>query len=100
MFLNDGVDPDTNTTIIPPTEFNVITSAHSISTPNASAQSSTEVYGLGWFRLSLLGHDVSENCLLYLVERGIILAHRSFCTTEVIRGCPQSSLLLLRMASG
>jgi hypothetical protein len=105
MFLNGGVDLNTNTTIIPPVEFNVITSAHSIASPNAIAspkatvQSSTEVYGLGWGRLSFLGHDVSEIRLFYPV-RGIILANRSFCTTEVHRGCPQSSLLLSRMTSG
>jgi hypothetical protein len=99
MFLNGGVDPNTNTTIIPPAEFNVITSAHSIASPDASAQSSTEVYGLGWGRLSFLGHDVSESCLFYSV-RGIILANRSFCTAEMHRGCPQSSSLLSRMASG
>ena len=59
IFLNGGVDPNTNTTITPPAEFNVIISAHSIASPNATAQTSTEVYGLGWGRLSLLGHDVS-----------------------------------------
>jgi hypothetical protein len=98
MFLNGGVDPNTNTTIIPPTEFKVITSAHSIASLNVTAQSSTEVYGLGWARLSFLGHDVSESYLFYPV-RGIILANRSFFTTEVHRGCPQSSSLLSRMAS-
>jgi hypothetical protein len=99
MFLNGGVDPDTNTTIIPPAEFNVITSAHSIASPDVTAQSSTEVYGLGWIRLSFMGHDVSESYLFYPV-RGIILANRSFCTTEVYRGCLQSLLLLPKMASG
>jgi hypothetical protein len=99
MFLNGGVDPNTNTTIIPPVEFNVITSAHSIVSPNATAQSSTEVYGLGWAMLSFLGHDVSEIRLFYPV-RDIILANRSFCTTEVHRGYPHSSSLLPRMASG
>ena len=66
MFLNGGVDPSTNTTIISPAEFNIITSGHSILSPNATAQTSTEVYGLGWARLSILGHDVSEICLFYL----------------------------------
>ena len=99
MFLNGGVDPNTNTTIIPPAEFNVITSAHSIVSPNATAQSSTVVYGVGWARLSFLGHDVSESCVFCPV-RGIILANRSFCTMEMHRGCPRSSLLLSRMASG
>src|SRR6267154_3637157 len=99
MFLDGGADPYTNTTIVPSTEFNIITSAHSIANPNVTAQSSTKVYGLGWARLSVLGHDVSKTCLFYPV-RGIILANRSFCTTEMHRGCPQSSLLLSTMASG
>jgi hypothetical protein len=64
MFLNGGIDLDTNATIIPSTAFDVITSAHSIVVPGAAtAQTSTEVYGLGWVRLSILGHDVSESCL-------------------------------------
>jgi hypothetical protein len=62
MILNGGVDPDTNVTIIPSAEFEVITSAHSIVSPDASAQSSTLVYGLGWLRISYIGHDVSESC--------------------------------------
>jgi hypothetical protein len=64
MLLNGGIDPNTNTTIIPSSEFDVITSAHSIVSPNggATAQTSTEVYGLGWGRFSFLGHDVSESC--------------------------------------
>lgn len=99
VFLNGGVDPATNTTIIPSAEFNVTTSGHSIASPDTTAQSSTEVYGLGWARLSVLGHDVSERCPLYPVH-GIILANRSFCTTEMHRGCLQSSSLLPRMASG
>lgn len=98
MYLNGGVDPNTNTTIIPPAEFDVITSAHSISNPNATAQTSTELYGLGWSRLSILGHDVSKSFLFY-PARDIILANRSFYTAEVIRGCPHSSLLLSRMVS-
>ena len=101
MFLNGGVDPNTNTTIIPPAEFNVITSAHSIASPNATAQSSTEVYGLGWARLSFLGHDVShgKSCSFHFV-RDIMLANRSFFTTAMHLGCPRSSWLLPRMASG
>ena len=74
--LNGGINPSTNTTIIPPAEFYVITSAHSIANPNATAQSSAEVYGIGWARLSLLGHDVSESCPFYpaLERRDILLA--------------------------
>jgi hypothetical protein len=63
MFLNGGIDPDTNVTIIPPAEFDVITSAHSvISSSAATAQTPTEVYGLGWVRVSFIGHEVSESC--------------------------------------
>ncbi len=60
--LNGGIDPDTNITIIPPAQFDVITSAHSIVSPNVSAETSTLVYGLGWFRMTVIGHDVSESC--------------------------------------
>jgi hypothetical protein len=84
MFLNGGIDPNTNLTIIPSAEFDVITSAHSIVSPSDSVQTSTEVYGLGWARLSCLGHDVSESCPLYHV-RDIMLANRSFCTAGVHR---------------
>jgi hypothetical protein len=65
MIMNGGVDPDTNVTIIPSTEFDIITGAHSIVGPDASAQSSTLVYGLGWARLSYIGHDVSEICSIF-----------------------------------
>ncbi|KAF8495154.1 beta-lactamase/transpeptidase-like protein [Russula emetica] len=55
--LNNGTNPDTNVTIIPSAQFNVITSAHSIVGPNVSAVESTVTYGLGWFRETLVGHD-------------------------------------------
>jgi CubicO group peptidase (beta-lactamase class C family) len=58
--LNGGIDPDTNVTIIPSAQFDVITSAHSIVSPNVSAETSTLLYGLGWFGITLIGHDVSE----------------------------------------
>ena len=64
--LNGGVDPNTNTTIIPPAQFDVITSAHSIVTSNVSADESTLVYGLGWFRETFVGHDVSESRVFVL----------------------------------
>ncbi len=59
MVLNGGIDPVSNVTIIPSAQYDVITSAHSIANPNASAETSTVVYGLGWFRTSISGHDVS-----------------------------------------
>lgn len=77
MILNGGVDPDTNVTIIPSAEFEVITSAHSIVSPDASAQTSTEVYGLGWFRISYMGHDVSESYRPVLTLGDIILRHQA-----------------------
>ena len=77
MILNGGVDPDTNVTIIPPAEFEVITSAHSIVSPDASAQTSTEVYGLGWYRTSYMGHDVSESYRPVLTLGDIILRHQA-----------------------
>jgi hypothetical protein len=61
MVLNGGVDPVSNVTIIPSAGFEVITGAHSIVSPNVSAEISTALYGLGWGRVSYLGHDVSES---------------------------------------
>jgi len=63
MMLNGGVDPDTNVTIIPPEQFDVITQGHSIADPSASDQMSTEVYGLGWLRFSYAGLDVRKSSL-------------------------------------
>jgi hypothetical protein len=85
VFLNGGIDPTTNVTIIPSAAFDAVTSAHSIADPGTSAQSSTEVYGLGWARLSYEGHDVRESCFFYPV-RDVIHAYRSFSTTEVHQG--------------
>lgn len=59
MYLNGGRDPKTNATIISPTQLSVITSGHSIESP-ATSNISTVVYGAGWERLSVFGHDVSE----------------------------------------
>ncbi len=61
--LNHGIDPVTNVTILSSTQFDVITSAHSIVSPNVSAETSTLLYGLGWFRFTLMGYDVSESLL-------------------------------------
>jgi hypothetical protein len=63
MILNGGIDPDTNVTIIPSAQFDVITSAHSIVSPDVSAETSTLLYGLGWYRMTLIGHDVSGSFL-------------------------------------
>ncbi|KAI0253805.1 beta-lactamase/transpeptidase-like protein [Lactifluus subvellereus] len=61
LFLNDGVDPDTNTTVIPPEALETVTSAHTIVDGNPRYRSescSFIVYGLGWLRLSCIGHDI------------------------------------------
>ncbi|KAH8991103.1 beta-lactamase/transpeptidase-like protein [Lactarius hatsudake] len=59
LFLNNGVDLDTNATIIPLRTFETITSAHSIADGIPTGPSDTIVgYGLGWMRLSVAGHDL------------------------------------------
>jgi hypothetical protein len=68
MILNGGIDPDTNVTIIPSAQFDVITSAHSIVVPNPNAEESTLVYGLGWFRETFIGHDVSESWFFWYIQ--------------------------------
>ena len=75
MILNGGIDPDTNATIIPSAQFDVITSAHSIVGGDASAEESTLVYGLGWFRETFIGHDVSEICC-YFVHSILMLLYQ------------------------
>jgi hypothetical protein len=47
--LGVATESDYNATIIPSAQFDVIGSAHSIASPNISAETSTFVYGLGWF---------------------------------------------------
>ena len=64
MYLNGGVDPKTNATIISPAQFDYITTGHSIMAP-PTADTSTLVYGAGWERVSAFGHDVSESCLFF-----------------------------------
>ncbi|SRR6266566_5264013 len=98
MYLNGGIDPKTNATIISSTQLQVITQGQSIESP-ATSEVSTVVYGAGWERFSVFGHDVSESCPLYPVS-DIILAISSSSTLEVDRGSPRKSLLLSRMASG
>jgi hypothetical protein len=98
MYLNGGIDPKTNATIISSAQLNVITSGLSIESP-ATSEISTIVYGAGWERLSVFGHDVSESCPLYPIS-DIILAISSSSTLELDRGSPRISLLLSRMALG
>ena len=98
MYLNGGKDPKTNATIIPHAELNIITSGLSIESP-ATSDISTVVYGAGWERFSVFGHDVSESCPLYSIS-DIIIVISSSSTPEQDRGSPRTSLLLSRMASG
>jgi hypothetical protein len=98
LYLNGGIDPNINATIISSEQLNFITSGHSIESPS-TAETSTIVYGAGWERLSVFGHDVSESCPLYFIS-DIILAISSSSTLELDRGSPRRSLLLSRMASG
>ncbi|KZT69404.1 beta-lactamase/transpeptidase-like protein [Daedalea quercina L-15889] len=59
VLLNGGVEPNSNTTIIPPSAFEEITTAHSIVTGKpATPEMSIVGYGLGWERSSYQGHDV------------------------------------------
>ncbi|KAH9048267.1 beta-lactamase/transpeptidase-like protein [Lactarius hengduanensis] len=58
LFLNNGVDLDTNATIIPRGAFETMTSAHQIFFGYPTEVSTTIVgYGLGWMRSSVAGHD-------------------------------------------
>ncbi|KAH9001587.1 beta-lactamase/transpeptidase-like protein [Lactarius akahatsu] len=58
LFLNNGVDVDTNATIIPRGAFETMTSAHQIFFGYPTELSATIVgYGLGWMRFSVAGHD-------------------------------------------
>ncbi|KAH9038941.1 beta-lactamase/transpeptidase-like protein [Lactarius pseudohatsudake] len=58
LFLNDGVDLDTNATIIPHGALEEMTSAHQIIFGYPTELSATIVgYGLGWMRFSVDGHD-------------------------------------------
>ncbi|RDX45785.1 beta-lactamase/transpeptidase-like protein [Lentinus brumalis] len=58
--LNRGVDPVSNTTIIPDWVYDETTTAREIMTGNTTADPSMSVvgYGLGWQRQSYLGHDI------------------------------------------
>ncbi|KAH9048266.1 beta-lactamase/transpeptidase-like protein [Lactarius hengduanensis] len=58
LFLNNGVDLDTNATIIPRGAFETMTSAHQIIFGYPTEMSATIVgYGLGLMRFSVAGHD-------------------------------------------
>ena len=57
--LNAGVNPSTNTTVIPRAAFDAVTTAHAVSVGKSpSPDESIEGYGMGWFRQSYLGREV------------------------------------------
>ncbi|KAH9922373.1 beta-lactamase/transpeptidase-like protein [Fomitopsis serialis] len=57
--LNEGVDPETNLTVIPRSIYEEMTTAHAVVT-GAPRYSYTAVkgYGMGWERTSFQGHDI------------------------------------------
>ncbi|KAI0752773.1 beta-lactamase/transpeptidase-like protein [Daedaleopsis nitida] len=56
--LNEGVDPVTNRTVVPPSVFIETTTAHTVVSGAAMGDLSIIGYGMGWFRMSYRGHDV------------------------------------------
>ncbi|KAH9063767.1 beta-lactamase/transpeptidase-like protein [Lactarius deliciosus] len=59
LYLNNGVNLDTNATVVPLQTLETITSAHSIAYGTPTRLSDTIMgYGLGWARFSLAGHDM------------------------------------------
>jgi len=59
MLLNRGVDPCTNTTIIPLSIFEETTMAHCITEGTGTdSNTSIEGYGMGWTRMSYKGHEI------------------------------------------
>ncbi|RPD57950.1 beta-lactamase/transpeptidase-like protein [Lentinus tigrinus ALCF2SS1-6] len=58
VLLNEGVDPSTNTTIIPLAAFAEMTAARTIVSGVPAGDLSIMGYGMGWFRMSYRGHDV------------------------------------------
>ena len=59
MLLNRGVDPHTNQTVVPPSTFDEMTTAHSVMLgAPPDAYTSLAGYGMGWMRQSFQGHDV------------------------------------------
>lgn len=60
LWVNQGVNPDTNETVVP--DYAQMTTSRAIMAGNTTTYgTSTSIagYGLGWMRWSYLGHDVS-----------------------------------------
>ncbi|TFY55723.1 hypothetical protein EVG20_g9215, partial [Dentipellis fragilis] len=78
MLMNGGIDPYTNTTIIPRSAFDAVTSAQVVATGLTwPGVDSVVCYGLGWLRHSYLGHDA---CLLPIIITPIML----ICRVQII----------------
>ena len=68
MLLNAGVDPSTNSTVVPKEVFEMTTTSHILATgrgqqPDISASG----YGMGWSQFAYQGHEAS--ILSYCVFR-------------------------------
>lgn len=62
MLLNEGIDPTTNTTIIPRSAFEMVTTVHMIMQGRAAQPYfSIDGYGMGWNRKSYQGHEASDS---------------------------------------
>lgn len=60
VLLNAGVEPVSNTTIIPRSVFDEMTTAHSVVYGSSPAPDSSLIgYGMGWDRWSYRGHEVT-----------------------------------------
>ena len=74
MLLNGGVDPITGTTVIPPSVFSEVTTAHSIMLGTSDKIGVSIVgYGLGWMRASAFGHEVNPTCIPYPTQSLIVV---------------------------
>ena len=63
MLLNGGVDPQTNMTIVPAATLANMTTARGIENGAPAGDVSIVGYGMGWYRMSYKGHDVSRGSL-------------------------------------
>ncbi|KAI9446776.1 beta-lactamase/transpeptidase-like protein [Lactarius indigo] len=74
LYLNNGLDLDTNANIIPRGALQTMTSAHQIFFGYPTELSATIVgYGLGWARFSVAGHDVHYT--IVVVQPGVSAGH-------------------------
>ena len=85
MMLNEGVDPVSNTTIIPIAAYKVITTASSIVFGAGKDKLTTILgYGMGWRRTAYRGNEVNVHLLVgssysdrsYLSWSGMVAAYQ------------------------